>query len=117
MDLSIFLRSLRAIGVKSVSPSHTAFGFLFLGMRVLWHCALDARNGRHWTIWFAAGVDSFGFFRGFLRALTLGKKLHQRRFSFQFALAFDAPPQATDFIICPRVVGSPHVEFLLEERL
>src|SRR5258707_15657207 len=113
MDLSIFLRSLAAIGVKSVSPSHTAFGFLFLGMRVLWHCALDTRNGRHWTIWFAAGVDSFGFFRGFLRALTLGKKLHQRRFSFLFVLAFVAPHQPTHFLICQKFVGEPHAEFLV----
>src|SRR5258707_7081291 len=97
MDLSIFLRSLRAIGVKSVSPSHTALGFFFLGMRVLWHCALDTRNGRHWTIWFAAGVDSFGFFGRSLRALAPGKKLYQRRFPVQFVLTLDAAHQATEF--------------------
>src|SRR5258707_13336891 len=99
MDSSIFLRSFAAIGVTSLSPSHTAFGFLFLGMRILRHCALDTRNGRHRTIWFAAGVDSLGFFRGFLRALAPGKKLDQRGFAFQFALAFDAAHQLTDFVV------------------
>jgi RHH-type transcriptional regulator, rel operon repressor / antitoxin RelB len=44
-----------------------------------------------------AGADSFGFFRRFLRELAPGK-LHQRWFPFQFALAFDAAHQLTDFV-------------------
>ena len=45
IELSIFLRSFAAIGVKGVSPSHTDLVFLLLGMRVLRHCVLDTRSG------------------------------------------------------------------------
>jgi len=68
-------------------------------MRVLRHCALDIRSGWHRTIYFAAGAGSFGFFRRFLRALAPREKLHQRRLPFQFALAFDAAHQLTDFVV------------------
>src|SRR5882762_1177004 len=56
--------------------------FFFLDMRVLRHCALDTRSGWHRTIWFATGVDPFGFFRRFLQALAPGEKLNQRRLPF-----------------------------------
>ena len=82
-----------------MSRSHTAFGFVFLDMRVLWLCALDARNGCRRTVYFAIGVDSFGFLRSFLCALAPTEKLDQRRFPFQFAVSFDAAHQATDFVV------------------
>src|SRR5258708_39100434 len=34
MDSSIFLRSFAAIGVTSLSPSHSTFGFLFLAWKI-----------------------------------------------------------------------------------
>jgi tetratricopeptide (TPR) repeat protein len=62
-------------------------------------------------------MDSLGFFRCFLRALAPGEKLHQRRFPFQFALAFDRAHQLTDFVVGQRFVGEPDVVFFLEAGL
>src|SRR5216684_7079960 len=115
--LSSRLCSAGLTGFIGIPSTITALGFFFLGMRVLRHCALDTRSGWHRTIYFAAGVDSFGFFGCFLRALAPGEKLHQRRFAFQFALAFDAAHQATDFVIGQGFVGEPDVVFLREVRL
>src|SRR5579859_2457894 len=64
------------IGVRGPSPSRTALRFRFLGMRVLRLCALDARSGCRRTVYFADGVDSFGFLGRFLRALAPGEELH-----------------------------------------
>src|SRR5260221_6084380 len=97
--LSSRLCSARLIGFIGIPSTITALFFFFLGMRVLRHSALDTRNRRHRTIWFAAGVYPFRFFTGFLRALAPGKKLHQRRFPFQLALAFDGAHQLTDFVV------------------
>src|SRR5229473_2684359 len=80
--LSSRLCSVGLIGFIGTPSTITALGFFFLGMRVLRHGALDTRSGWHRTIWFAAGVDPFGFFRRFLQALAPGEKLHQRRFPF-----------------------------------
>src|SRR6266850_7287898 len=91
--LSNRLCSAGLIGFIGIPSTITALGFFFLGMRVLRLCALDGRNGCRRTVYFAAGVDSFGFLRRFLRALAPGEKLDQRRFSFQFALAFDGAHQ------------------------
>src|SRR5882724_10510289 len=57
------------------------------------------------------------FFRCFLRALAPGEKLHQRRFPFQFALAFDRAHQLTDFVVGKGFVGEPDVVFFLEAGL
>src|SRR5260370_26144646 len=73
--LSSRLCSAGLIGFIGIPSTITALFFFFLGIRVLRHSALDARNGRHRTIWFAAGVGSFSLFRGFLRALASGEKL------------------------------------------
>src|SRR5713101_4290299 len=97
--LSNRLCSAGLIGFIGIPSTITVLGFFFLGMSVLPHCTRDTRRGRHRTIQLAAGVDSFGFFRGFLRALAPGEKLHQWRFPFQFALAFDAAHQLTDFVV------------------
>src|SRR5713226_2451402 len=105
------------IGFIGIPSTITALGFFFLGMHVLRHGALDARSRCRRTIYFAGGVDSLGFFWCFLRALAPGKKLHQRRFAFQFALTLDAAHQATDFFVGQRFVGKPDVEFLVEVRL
>src|SRR6267154_410574 len=91
--LSSRLCSAGLIGFIGIPSTITALGFVFLGMRVLWLCALDARSGCRRTVYFAAGVDSFGFLGRFLRPLAPGEKLHQRRFAFQLALAFDAAHQ------------------------
>src|SRR5260221_9109288 len=85
------------IGIPSII---TALGFFFLGMRVLRHSALEARTRCRRTIYFAAGVDSFGSFWCFLRALAPGEKLDQRRFPFQVALAVHAAPQFAGFVLC-----------------
>src|SRR6266478_10195610 len=105
------------IGFIGIPSTITAFGFFFLGMRVLRHGALDTRSRCRRTIYFAGGVGSFGFFRRFLRALAPGEKLYQRWFPFQFALTFDSAHQATDFFVGQRFVGKPDVEFLVEVRL
>src|SRR6267143_689207 len=97
--LSSRLCSAGLIGFIGIPSTITVLGFFFLGMRVLWHGALDARSRCRRTIYFAGGVDSLGFFRRFLRALTPGEKLYQRRFSFQFALSFDGAHQLTDFVV------------------
>jgi hypothetical protein len=55
--------------------------------------------------------------RYLLQALASGEKLHQWGFPFQFALAFDAAHQATDFFVGQRFVGKPDVEFFLEAGL
>src|SRR5437660_12848113 len=67
------------IGFIGIPSTITVLGFFFLGMRVLRHSALDARSSRRRTIYFAGGVDSFGLFRRFLRAIASGEKLNQRR--------------------------------------
>src|SRR2546430_9232793 len=103
--LSSRLCSAGLIGFIGIPSTITALGFFFLGMRVLRHCALDTRNGRHWTIWFAAGVDSFGFFGRFLRALVPVKKLYQRRFFLPFSLPFAAAPLTTRFFVGRRVAS------------
>src|SRR5467141_3558729 len=115
--LSNRLCSAGLIGFIGTPSTITALGFFFLGMRVLRHGALDARSRCRRTIYFAGGVDSFAFFARFLRALATGEKLYQRRFSFQFALTFDAAHQATDFFVGQRLVGKPDVEFLVEVTL
>src|SRR5260370_7790648 len=115
--LSTRLCSAGLIGFIGIPSTITALGFFFLGMRVLRHGALDARSRCRRTIYFAGGVDSLGFFGCFLRTLAPGKKLHQRRFAFQFALALDAAHQATDFFFGQRFVGKPDVEFPVEVRL
>src|SRR5437667_8240487 len=115
--LSSCLCSAGLIGFIGIPSTITVLGFFFLGMRVLRHGALDARSRCRRTIYFAGGVDSFGFFGHFLRALAPGKKLYQRRFPVQFALTFDAAHQATDFFVGQRFVGKPDVEFLVEVRL
>src|SRR6266850_3080893 len=97
--LSSRLCSAGLIGFIGIPSTVTALVFFFLGMRVLPHCALDIRSGWRRAIYFAGGVRPFGFFRRFLRALAPGQKLHQRRFPFQFALAFDAAHQLTDFVV------------------
>src|SRR5712664_1371220 len=68
--LSSRLCSAWLIGFIGIPSTITALGFFFLGMRVIPYCALDTGSGWHRTIYFAGGVDSFGFFRCFLRALT-----------------------------------------------
>src|SRR5260370_8398116 len=98
--LSSRLCSAGLTGFIGIPSTITALGFFFLGMRVLRHSALDARSRCRRTIYFAGGVDSFGFFRGFLRALAPGEKLHQWRFPFQFCLAFGPAPQFTYFLFC-----------------
>src|SRR5882757_4616835 len=115
--LSSRLCSAGLIGFIGIPSTITALGFFFLGMRVLRRGALDARSRCRRTIYFAAGVGSFGFFGRFLRALAPGEKLYQRRFPVQFALTFDAAHQATDFFVGQRFVGKPDVEFLVEVRL
>src|SRR5437016_12893591 len=97
--LSSRLCSAGLIGFIGIPSTITALVFFFLGMRALRHGALDARSRCRRTIYFAGGVDSFGFFGRFLRALAPGEKLHQRRFPFQFALALDAAHQLTDFLV------------------
>src|SRR6266481_162994 len=98
--LSNRLCSVGLIGFIGIPSTITALGFFFLGMRVLRHGALDARSRCRRTIYFTGGVDSFGFSWCFLRGLAPGKKLHQRRFPFQFALTFDDAHQLTDFVVC-----------------
>src|SRR6266699_2056187 len=80
--LSSRLCSAGLIGFSGIPSTITALGFFFLGMRVLRRGALDARSRFRRTIYFAGGVDSFGFFGRFLRALAPGEKLDQRRFPF-----------------------------------
>src|SRR6266853_1110370 len=98
--LSSRLCSAALIGFIGIPSTITALGFFFLGMRVLRHSALDARSRCRRTIYFAGGVDCFGFFWCFLRALAPREKLDQRRFPFKFPLAFHAAHQATDFVVC-----------------
>src|SRR5467141_5356941 len=97
--LSSRLCSAGLIGFIGIPSTITALGFFFLGMRVLRHGALDARSRRRRTIYFAGGMDSFGSFGCFLRALAPGEKMDQRLFPFQFALALDAAHQLTDFVV------------------
>src|SRR5712664_4600330 len=84
--ISSRLCSAGLIGFIGIPSTITALVF-FLGMRVLRHGALDARSRCRRTIYFAGGVESFGFCWCFLRALAPGEKLDQRRFPFQLALA------------------------------
>src|SRR5438874_1844681 len=97
--LSSRLCSAGLIGFIGIPSTITALRFFFLAMRALRLRALDARSGRRRTIYFAAGVDSFGFLGRFLRALAPGKKLHQRRFPFQFSFMFNGAHQLTDFVV------------------
>src|SRR6266566_7443173 len=97
--LSSRLCSAELIGFIGIPSNVTALVFFFLGMRVPPHRTLDTRSGWRRTIWFAVGVDPFGFSRRFLLALAPGEKLHQRRFPFQFTLAFDGAHQLTDFFV------------------
>src|SRR5260370_37999557 len=91
--LSSRLCSAGLIGFIGTPSTITALGLFFLGMRVLRHAALDARSRCRRTIYFAGGVDSFGFFRGFLRSLAPREKLDQRRCAFTIPLAFQAQRQ------------------------
>src|SRR5260370_12487486 len=72
--LSRRLCSAALIGVMGVLPTHTTLRFL--RMRVLRLCALDARSGCRRTVSFAPGVDSFGFWGRFLRALAPAEGLY-----------------------------------------
>jgi hypothetical protein len=61
------------IGFIGIPSTITALGFFFLGMRFLRHGALDARSRCRRTIYFAGGVDSFGFFGAFFVRLPRGR--------------------------------------------
>jgi hypothetical protein len=115
--LSSRLCSAGLIGSMGIPSTVTALGLFFFGMSVLRHSALDARSRCRRTIYFARGVDSFGFFGCFLRALAPGKKLHQRRFPFQFALALDTAHQATDLRSTGKSATENRIEFRDAARL
>src|SRR5258708_36787214 len=76
--LSSRLCSAGLIGFIRIPSTITALRFFFLGMRALRLCALDARSQCQRTIYFPAGLDPFGFFRRFLRALRPGQNLTRR---------------------------------------
>src|SRR5258707_1352339 len=97
--ISSRLCSAGLIGFIGIPSTVTALAFFFLGMRVLRHGALDARSRCRRTIYFAVGLDRFGFFRRLLRALAPGEKLYQRRFPIHLSLALDGAHQLTDFVV------------------
>jgi hypothetical protein len=78
-------------------------------MRVLRHCALNAQSGCRRTIYFAAGADSFGFLRRFLRALPLGENLDQRALLFGGGIK-DTPFRGMPMNSCRGPV-SPKVQY------
>src|SRR6267378_3216008 len=58
-----------ASGSNPAPQRLTYLGFLFLGMHVLRHCALDTRSGCRRTSSFVTGVDSFCFLGAFFGRL------------------------------------------------
>src|SRR5258706_12713135 len=107
MRLSRRLCTAGLIGFIGIPSTITALVFFFLGMSALRLCALDGRSGCRRTIYFAAGVDPFSFFRRFFRAPASGEKLHQRRFLIQVWLAFYPADQFPEFVVGLVFVGEP----------
>src|SRR5258706_3881061 len=112
--LSSRLCSAGLIAFTGIPSTITALVFFFLGMGILRHGALDARSRCRRTIYFAGGVDSFGFFGRFLRALAPGEKLDQRRLCIPVALRREHAEQAAAFFVGQLFVGEADAEVLLE---
>src|SRR5258707_7634906 len=116
--ISSRLCSAGLIGFIGTPSTITALGFFFLGMRALRFCGLDTRSRcRRRAIYFPRGVDSFGFFGCFLRALAPGEKLDQRRFPLHCLLAPDAAHPITKFLAGLRVVPADNTSLFTAARV